>query len=113
MPGFGLEVGTGTLREKYPSVGSVCRDFLVNVLNTLYYSYASIKGCILWFIRCPPFLRHPRDVAGEQAWLFVFLGSTGSVTFDCLGCRGSGTGCTGKLWVPQPWQCSRPGWMGL
>ena len=23
------------------------------------------------------------------------------------------TGCSEKLWMPHPWQCSRPGWMGL
>jgi len=21
-------------------------------------------------------------------------------------------GCPEKLWVPRPWKCSRPGWMG-
>ena len=26
---------------------------------------------------------------------------------------GPGTGCPEKLWLPPPWQCSRPGWMGL
>jgi len=25
----------------------------------------------------------------------------------------TGTGCPEKLWLPAPWQCSRPGWMGL
>jgi len=25
----------------------------------------------------------------------------------------TGTGCPEKLWLPPPWQCSRPGWMGL
>lgn len=24
---------------------------------------------------------------------------------------GNGTCCPGKLWVSQPWKCSRPGWM--
>ena len=24
-----------------------------------------------------------------------------------------GTRCPEKLWMPPPWQCSRPGWMGL
>ena len=24
-----------------------------------------------------------------------------------------GTGCPEKLWLPPPWQCSRPGWMEL
>ena len=26
--------------------------------------------------------------------------------------RGIGTGCKEKLWMPHPWKCSRPGWMG-
>ena len=26
---------------------------------------------------------------------------------------GPGTGCPEKLWLPPPWQCSRPGWTGL
>jgi len=26
---------------------------------------------------------------------------------------GTGTGCPEKLWMPPPWKCSRPGWMGL
>ena len=26
---------------------------------------------------------------------------------------GTGTGCPERLWLPLPWQCSRPGWMGL
>jgi len=25
----------------------------------------------------------------------------------------TGTGCPEKLWLPPPWQCSRPGWMEL
>ena len=25
----------------------------------------------------------------------------------------TGTGCPGKLWLPPPWKCSRPGWMEL
>uniref|UniRef100_A0A672TPD8 Uncharacterized protein n=1 Tax=Strigops habroptila TaxID=2489341 RepID=A0A672TPD8_STRHB len=25
----------------------------------------------------------------------------------------TGTGCPEKLWLPHPWQCSRPGWTGL
>jgi len=25
---------------------------------------------------------------------------------------GAGTGCSEKLWMPHPWRCSRPGWMG-
>ena len=25
---------------------------------------------------------------------------------------GPGPGCPEKLWVPNPWRCSRPGWMG-
>jgi len=25
---------------------------------------------------------------------------------------GAGTGCQGRLWMPHPWRCSRPGWMG-
>jgi len=25
---------------------------------------------------------------------------------------GAGTGCPEKLWMPHPWRCSRPGWMG-
>uniref|UniRef100_A0A8C2T0S5 Elastin n=1 Tax=Coturnix japonica TaxID=93934 RepID=A0A8C2T0S5_COTJA len=25
---------------------------------------------------------------------------------------GPGTGCPGRLWMPRPWRCSRPGWMG-
>lgn len=24
-----------------------------------------------------------------------------------------GTSCPDKLWMPHPWQCLRPGWMGL
>lgn len=24
---------------------------------------------------------------------------------------GTGTGCSEKLWMPQPWRCSRPDWM--
>ena len=24
----------------------------------------------------------------------------------------AGTGCPEKLWMPHPWRCSRPGWMG-
>jgi len=27
--------------------------------------------------------------------------------------RHSGTGHPEKLWMPRPWRCSRPGWMGL
>ena len=27
--------------------------------------------------------------------------------------RGAGPGCPEKLWLPPPWQCSRPGWTGL
>ena len=30
-----------------------------------------------------------------------------------LGWWGTGTGCPEKLWLPPPWQCSRPGWMEL
>ena len=26
---------------------------------------------------------------------------------------GTGTGCQENLWLTPPWQCSRPGWMGL
>ena len=26
---------------------------------------------------------------------------------------GPGTDCPEKLWLPPPWQCSRPGWTGL
>ena len=26
---------------------------------------------------------------------------------------GPGPGCPEKLWLPPPWQCWRPGWMGL
>ena len=26
---------------------------------------------------------------------------------------GPGPGCPEKLWLPPPWQCSRPGWMEL
>jgi len=26
---------------------------------------------------------------------------------------GRGTGCPEKLWLPPPWQCSRPRWTGL
>jgi len=26
---------------------------------------------------------------------------------------GTGTGYPEKLWMPQPWRCSRPGWMAL
>ena len=26
--------------------------------------------------------------------------------------RGAGTGCPERLWMPRPWRCSRPGWMG-
>jgi len=26
---------------------------------------------------------------------------------------GTGAGCPEKLWMPPPWKCSRPGWMGL
>jgi len=26
---------------------------------------------------------------------------------------GPATGCPEKLWLPPPWQCSRPGWSGL
>ena len=26
---------------------------------------------------------------------------------------GPGTGCPEKLWLPDPWNCSRPAWMGL
>ena len=29
------------------------------------------------------------------------------------GLRDTGTGWPGKLWLHPPWQCSRPGWMGL
>ena len=25
---------------------------------------------------------------------------------------GAGTGCPERLWMPHPWRCSRPGWMG-
>uniref|UniRef100_A0A8C2SZK3 Melanocortin 2 receptor accessory protein n=1 Tax=Coturnix japonica TaxID=93934 RepID=A0A8C2SZK3_COTJA len=25
---------------------------------------------------------------------------------------GPGTGCPGRLWMPRPWRCSRPGWTG-
>ena len=25
---------------------------------------------------------------------------------------GAGTGCPERLWMPCPWRCSRPGWMG-
>jgi len=25
---------------------------------------------------------------------------------------GAGTGCPERLWMPRPWRCSRPGWMG-
>ena len=25
---------------------------------------------------------------------------------------GAGTGCSERLWMPRPWRCSRPGWMG-
>ena len=28
------------------------------------------------------------------------------------GCWGTGTGCPEKLWVPRPWKCSRPVWVG-
>jgi len=27
--------------------------------------------------------------------------------------QGPGPGCPEKLWLPPPWQCSRPGWMEL
>ena len=26
--------------------------------------------------------------------------------------RGAETGCPERLWMPRPWRCSRPGWMG-
>jgi len=26
---------------------------------------------------------------------------------------GTGTGCPERLWLPPPWKCSRPGWMGF
>ena len=26
--------------------------------------------------------------------------------------QGAGTGCPERLWMPHPWRCSRPGWMG-
>jgi len=25
---------------------------------------------------------------------------------------GAGTGCPERLWMPHPWRCSRPGWIG-
>ena len=33
--------------------------------------------------------------------------------FFTMGWCGTGPGCLEKLWMPQPWKCSRPGWMGL
>lgn len=34
----------------------------------------------------------------------------GSISFSVWGCWCAGTGCPGGLWMPQPWQCAKPGW---
>jgi len=33
--------------------------------------------------------------------------------FSCRGWWHTGTGCSRRLWMPQPWRHSRPGWMWL